>query len=140
MEIIIGYDIRKYKVKDIGPFTFKEAISLAVGAGCGYGAWALEKALLDNVEPLFIIIAAAPALLFGFFKIHGLSLWNYIKTAFFENVVSPKVRPYVSDFKCDARDFVTEEEYKEYYSMEPKPPVKYSKEELAELKKEKGYA
>lgn len=140
MEVIIGMDIRKYKVKDIGPFTFKEAISLIVAAGCGYGTWALEKSLLGTVEPIFILLAAAPALLFGFFKIHGISLWKYISTAFFENIMSPKVRPYVSDFKCDPMEFVTEDEYKEYYGTEPKPPTKYTKEELAELKQVKGYA
>lgn len=36
MEILIGQDIRKYKTKDIGNFSFKEAAFLAAGAAVGF--------------------------------------------------------------------------------------------------------
>lgn len=139
MKITINKDIREYKVKDVGPFTIKEALSLLVAIILAYGTyyfthkyfgWVITE---NDIQMLLISIVVIVPLAFGFAHPYGLSLKNYLFTLLVENVISPQLRVYSSDFdwskieeEPDETDFLT-------------APKKYTKEELAEIKKWKGY-
>lgn len=139
MKITINKDIRDYKVKDIGPFTIKEAISLLIAGIFAYAVYFLTKKYFgwspteNDLELLLIIIVAAPPVLFGFWHPYGISLKDYILTLLMENIVSPKLRVYGSDFDYSK----IEEEPDETDNLVA--PKKYTKEELDEIKKWKGY-
>ncbi len=82
MEIQIGQDIRKYKTKDIGNFSFKEAGFLAVGAAVGFLAYKLTSTFEAAIIPAGII------LIFGFFKPYGMSCWAFMRTVLKENMTT----------------------------------------------------
>mgnify|MGYP002707313426 CR=1 FL=1 len=62
MEVQISQDIRKYKTKDIGNFSFKEAGFVAVGLAAAF----LTYKLAGDVSIAFIPLAIV--LIIGFFK------------------------------------------------------------------------
>ena len=111
-EIPINQDIRKYKVKDIGVFSLKEACWIAVGAVCAYGTFILQKNFFETTEITYFVslLAAVPAILFGFIKPYGVSFFTYLRVIMKENVLSPKYLPYESSVKYVLKDFVDEEE------------------------------
>lgn len=138
MEIFINKDIRKYKVKDVGPFTLGQVGGLTVAAIMGYGVYYLEKHFLhleeiNDLQIFSILIAAMPGIAFGFIKPYGLSFYKFLKTVFFENFVNPKVRIYESDF--DFSESLADQPQEDVMSRN----IKYTKEEKAELKKWKSY-
>lgn len=143
MKIDINKDIRDYKVKDIGPFTIKEFISVLIAVILGYSVFALMKkmgweiSVTSGNDLMFLpmILAAAIPLIFGFYKPHGISMWTYIKTLFNENIVSPKVRTYGCDFDYSKLEVLEKPDETDNLTA----PAKYSKEEQAEIKKWKGY-
>lgn len=55
MEILIGQDIRKYKTKDIGNFSFKEAAFLAAGAAVGFLTYKLTGSIEIAIPPAGLI-------------------------------------------------------------------------------------
>lgn len=110
MEIPISQDIRKYKTKDIGNFSFKEAgyIALALGTGIlTYKAfnWSFDLCII----PIGII------LIIGFFKPFGMSVIQFFRTVMKENL-SPIVYIYETDFEYNPEEFYElygDEYYKE---------------------------
>ena len=74
MEIRISQDIRKFKTKDIGNFSFKEAGFLAVGASLAFVAYKLSGSFEIAIVPMFVVIV------FGFFKPLGMSFMEFIRT------------------------------------------------------------
>lgn len=56
MEILIGQDIRKYKTKDIGNFSFKEAAFLAAGAAVGFLTYKLTGSIEIAIPPAGLIL------------------------------------------------------------------------------------
>ena len=139
MEVMINRDIREYAVKDVGPFTLKQAGCLAIAAVCGYGVFFLEKHFLgltsvNEFQIISILIAALPGIAFGFIRPYKLSLWQYLRTIMFENILSPKIRKYESDF--DYESFIKEHPIEE---LNMNINQKYTKEEKKEIKKWKSY-
>ena len=113
MEIQIGQDIRKYKTKDIGNFSFREAAFLAAGAAVGYLTYKLSNSYETAVIPAGII------LIFGFLKPYGMSFWQFIRT-----VVREKITPqcYINE-----TDFVYDiEEVRELYGNEYVIPAEWN--------------
>ncbi len=93
MEIPINRDLRKFKTKDIGMFTFKEAGFVALALVIVYGVYAIQRWVfhIDEVSYELCALFAIPVLAFGFFKIKGLTLKQYLTTVFIENHLSPKI-------------------------------------------------
>lgn len=105
MEINITQDLRKFKTKDVGALSFKEAGFVAVGAGLGFLTYKVLGSLNYALIPVGIVLA------FGFLKPMGLSLFQFIKTAGKE-LTSPK-------FYINQTDFVYEpDEFDELYGEE----------------------
>lgn len=119
MEIIVNQDIRKFKTKDIGNFSFKEIGFLVAAAALGYGAYYLQTKIL-MVEQFSIapcILLAAIPLLFGFFKPQGMSFMQFLKTVVKENMIDPKVYIWESDYEPDLNNLG--ELFGEEYALSP---------------------
>lgn len=84
MDINITQDIRKFKTKDIGNFSFKEAGFIVIAVGVGYVAFRMLGTLDGAIIPAIVPLA------FGFFKPMGMSLWTFLRTVGKE-LVTPKV-------------------------------------------------
>ena len=161
MEVMINKDIRSYKVKDIGPFTLPQAASLLVAGVLAYGIYWLEKHMfnlntLSDIQIISIIIMAAPPLVFGFVRPYGISFFAFLRTVFFENIMSPKTRIFksesVPDYDIPEKDMIIymEDDTPEdqIFTFKPKskkdlgikPTRKITKEEKEELKYWKAYA
>lgn len=82
MEIKISQDIRKFKTKDVGNFTFKEAGFLAVGASLAFVAYKLSGSFEVALAPMLVVIV------FGFFKPLGMSFTDFIRTVVKDRVTT----------------------------------------------------
>lgn len=82
MEIQISRDIRKFKTKDIGNFSFKEAGFLAVGVAVGFLIYRLTRSIEWAIPPAAII------LILGFFKPYGMSFLQFLKTVVKEKLTT----------------------------------------------------
>lgn len=129
MEIVINQDIRKFKSKDIGNFSFKEA-GFIVGAGViGYGTYFVQKLLeVETISFEICIIPAIIPLVFGFFKPFGMTFYEFLKTVVTEYFLTPKEYRWESDFVYDY------ETYGELYGDE----YALSDERLSQLKEVEG--
>ena len=74
MEINISQDIRKFKTKDIGNFSFKEAGYIAIGAGLAFGLYSINGNNVPTAMIPFIISAMV-----GFLKPFGMSFLSFLK-------------------------------------------------------------
>lgn len=103
MEIILNQDIRKFKTKDIGNFSFKEVGFIAAAAVLGYGVYYIEKKVLmmENLNVAPIVLVAMIPLIIGFFKPQGMTFWQFLNTVVKENMVEPKIYIWESDFVPD---------------------------------------
>lgn len=119
MEIIVNQDIRKFKTKDIGNFSFKEVAFLVAAAGLAYGTYYLQKNILmmESVSTFPCILLAAIPLLFGFFKPQGMSFMQFLKTVVKENMIDPKVYIWESDYEPDLNNLG--ELFGEEYALSP---------------------
>ncbi len=134
MEVPINRDIRDYKVKDIGPFTLPQAGCVAGALINIYVIYNLEKKLFNvesynNFMVFSIFLVCVPWVFFGFINLYGLTARQFIRTAFIEQYLNPKIRIYESDFEFED----TDEDV-----IEVIVPT-YSKEEKEEIKGWKGY-
>lgn len=113
MEIPITKDIRKFKTKDIGNFSLKQAGVIALGLGVGFITYKLSSSIETAVIPLGII------LILGFFKPYGMSCIQFIKTVGMEKLSSP-VYINETDFVYDLDRFgeLYGKEYTGYYNCE----------------------
>lgn len=102
MEIKISQDIRKYKTKDIGNFSFKEAGFIATGVATGFLVYKLTGSFELAVPPVGVIM------IFGFFKPYGMTAWQFIKTVLKESLL-PQCYINETDFEYNA------DEWKELY-------------------------
>ncbi len=98
MEVKISQDIRKYKTKDIGNFSFAEAGYLAAAAVVGFGVYKLSGSMELAIFPAGVI------LIFGFFKPYGMSAWQFIRTVLKENL-STQCYINETDFEYNADEF-----------------------------------
>jgi hypothetical protein len=92
MKVIIPDDIRKYKAKDIGMFSFKEIGFIVVAIAMIMAGYKFLGSLEIGLIPAGVVIA------FGFFKPQGMSLMKYIRTVIREKTL-PKTFDYDSDFE-----------------------------------------
>lgn len=99
MEIRISQDIRKFKTKDIGNFSFREAGFLVLGVGAG----ALTYKLAGNSLEL-AIVPTGLILIIGFFKPFGMSFIQFVRTVLKENLLTPKTYVWETDFEYDAEE------------------------------------
>ena len=93
MDIPINKDIRKYKIKDIGNFSIKEALWLFFSGLCAYGVFFLlksTKSTFTEADWAWVIIASIPGILFGFCNVFGLPLRIFLKTVIKEIITFPK--------------------------------------------------
>lgn len=98
MEIKISQDIRKYKTKDIGKFSFQEAAYIAAGFGAGFLTYKFTKSLEVAMIPTIIIFV------FGFFKPYGLTFMQFIRTVVKESLM-PQCFINETDFEYDLSEF-----------------------------------
>lgn len=116
MEVPINKDIRKYKVREIGPFTLREFGGLVLMAvGC-YVAYGLMMHFLGFYIAPVIFLAAVPGIALGFINYHGIPFEKFVKTVVVENIKNPMVRPYESEVEYGINDFFTEEEIETYFN------------------------
>lgn len=134
MERIIGKDIRNYKIREVGPFSLREAIFGALTLISAYGAYIAQKLLFGDYSYIPIFLAAAPFVALGFLKPYGLPFEKWFSTVFAENFLSPAIRPYVSD-----REGEEMAEYIKENAMIGKTPVKTVKLSKEEKGKYKSY-
>lgn len=100
MEIPISQDIRKFKTKDVGSFSFKEAAFVALAFLTGFITYKLSGTLELAVVPAGIL------LVFGFLKPYGLTFTQFIRTVVKEQML-PSVYYYETDFEYD-KDVIKE--------------------------------
>lgn len=99
MDIKITQDIRKYKTKDVGNFSFKEAGFLALGATVGFLVYKLTGSFEVAIFPAGFI------LIFGFFKPFGMTFWQFLRTVIKENLTT-QIYINETDFKYDKSEFL----------------------------------
>ena len=103
MELQISSDIRKFKTKDVGAFSFAEAGFLALAGGSGYAVYYLEMNVWHFEQMNIGLMLPLPAIIlcFGFLKPFGMSFMQFLQTVFREWVTDPKVYIWESDFVYD---------------------------------------
>lgn len=98
MEIPISQDIRKYKTKDIGNFSFKEAGFIACGIGTAFITFKLTGKIEIALIPMMLILIA------GFFKPFGLTFFQFLRTVVKEQL-TPRTYIWESDFEYNVDEF-----------------------------------
>lgn len=140
MEIIINQDIRKFKTKDIGNFSFRDIGFISASCALGYAGFMFQKKvlLLEEVNLEVLLPLMVIPLVFGFAKPFGLTFWQFLKTFFREYFLSPQTYYWVSDYKINADDL--EKIYGEaYFESETYTPIIEDKKQHAkELKMAKS--
>jgi hypothetical protein len=105
MEINISQDIRKYKTKDIGNFSFKEAGFLVIGFGLAFITYKITNSLEVSIFP-FAIVAV-----FAFLKPYGMTCWQFLRTVGKEKLV-PRTLINETDYVYDMDEL--RKEYKDF--------------------------
>lgn len=109
MERPISQDIRKYKTKDVGNFSFKEAGYIALAIGAGFLCYNIFHFTLEGcILPIGIII------IFGFFKPYGMTFIQFLRTVGREKM-SPVTYINETDFVYDYEELA--EEYGEEFDV-----------------------
>ena len=90
MEIKINKDIRKYKTKDIGNFSFKETGFIALGVGLAYVTYKFTNNINIAIAPMLLVLVV------GFFRPFGMTFIQFLRTVVKDNV-TPQVYYYETD-------------------------------------------
>lgn len=98
MEIHIAQDIRKFKTKDIGNFSFKEAGYIALGAALAFATYKITKSVEIAIAPMMVV------LVIGFLKPYGLTFIQFVKTVLKEQL-TPHCYINETDFEYDPNEF-----------------------------------
>lgn len=98
MEVPINQDIRKYKTKDIGNFSFKEAGFIVIAIGAAFLTYKLNRSIEVAILPMMLI------LIIGFFKPFGMTFIQFMRTVVREQF-TPRTYIWESDFEYDADEF-----------------------------------
>lgn len=109
-EIKIQKDIRTFKTKDIGNFTFAEAGAIALMGATGFLTYKATNSWGVALIPASIIAVVA------FLKPMGMSFITFVRTFVRETVISPKIYVNESDFEYDEEDVL---EYANNYDLTP---------------------
>lgn len=101
IRVEMSKDIREYKEKLFGPFSGREALSLV----CGCGFFFFMKTfvfyhveLASDVSGFLALFCFAPFVVFGWAKISGMYINEYLKLAL-KCIFAPKVRHYDNGLK-----------------------------------------
>lgn len=128
MQIPINTDLRKFKAKDIGNFTFKEAGFLVAGMIVGAVLYFIQ----DDPNIALCVIPAGLIIVAGFFKPFGLPMEQFLQTIFLEMFLYPKVLKWDSDYihEEDEGKVLFGEDYKllDFGSVEEQANKKKNKE------------
>lgn len=82
MEIQISQDIRKFKTKDVGNFSFKQAGFIAAAAAIGFVVYKFSNSFELAIPP------AAIVLVLGFFRPYGMSAIQFFRTVVKEKLTT----------------------------------------------------
>ena len=98
INVEIPKDIRQYEAKLIGPFTPRQTAFFVPGCICAIVVYKL----VSNIAPMDVaafscMVTVVPFVLFGWVKIYGMPLEDFIKSAFVSNVLSPTKRKYKTE-------------------------------------------
>lgn len=105
MEIMINQDVRKFKTKDIGAFSFAQVGWALIAGGLGYGTYYLEKKYLGTYQLETCVIPAAIPIILGFFEPQGMSCFKYIQMILIPKLFAPKNYRWQSDFVYQMDEF-----------------------------------
>lgn len=97
MEISVSRDIRKYKTKDIGNFSFKEAGWIASAMAVAFVTYRLTKSIEYSIIPLAIILVV------GFLKPYGMSVITFLRTVGKEKLTT-QCYIYETDFEYEPEE------------------------------------
>lgn len=98
IEVEIPKDPNRYEPKQVGPFTIRQTICVAIMGVSGYFIYQYVSPYLGtDLTGFLILIPAVIAWAFGWWKPYGLRFEAFIKTAFICNFISPTKRKYVTE-------------------------------------------
>lgn len=135
IEVPVLKEIRSYETKVVGPLTLRGLVCMSIAAAGAYILYAIQKYLI-GITPVGMLccMGAAPGVAFLVIKPYGLKLEKYIKSAFIDNLIAPRVRPYKQEMNYDAlyanyilKDTSFEECSEENLSVEELPKKKNKK-------------
>lgn len=145
MQVYINKDIREYQVKDLGPFTLRQAIFSILAIASIFASRAIQRALFGTYISLLLYLPAFPFLLFGFGSslsiFGGLPFEKWLKAVFTENFLNPRNRPFCYEMTWEIGDILDDEDLRIYYQMETEKVKKLKKSKLSDEEKilAKGY-
>ena len=98
VEIKISQDIRKFKTKDIGGFSFKEVGFIVLGVGLAILTYTLcGKSIELSIIPMALV------LIVGFFKPCGMTFIQFLRTVG-RDTLRPQVYIKETDFEYDMNE------------------------------------
>ena len=111
IEIEVPKDINKYEAKLISSFTTRQTACLAGGLLLAVPTFMfLKERMPTDVVSIIVCIILAPFICFGWIKPYGMKFEQFLRSAFISNVLSPKVRKYVT---INQYEFVENPEFNE---------------------------
>ena len=116
MEIQINKDIGKYEAKNVGPFTYRQALIVAAAAPVCIMIYARTSDFLPvDAAGFLTFLPAIVAWLFGWCKPYGMPMEQFLKSAFVSNVLAPANRKY----KTGSPDTTSSNQRKKKYKRPP---------------------
>lgn len=98
IEIKIPKEINRYEAKAVGPFTFRQLISLVVCMPFCVGFYVLLSPVIGTDLAGFVaMIPGGVAYCFGWYKPYGMKFEVYMKSAFVNSFLAPSKRLYKTE-------------------------------------------
>ncbi len=136
MELKFSSDIRKFKTKDVGAFSFKEAGFIALAGASALGMWWLQKSMGTTPQVALCVPIPAIILAIGFVKPFGMTFIQFLRTVFLEWFIEPKVYIWESDYVYDLDELdLTDDEKQLYLMSDDDISVPLSKKDEKEISK-----
>ena len=106
MEIAISRDIRKYKTKDVGNFSFKEAGVIVLACASAFMVFKMSGKSIDEIETVIplMLIPMALILVIGLFKPYGIPFPKYA-LIIIKDKLEPKIYPWETDFVYEPENY-----------------------------------
>ena len=136
MTIQVNTDLRKFKAKDIGNFTFKEAGFIVIGIAIGALLYFLQSGEEKNLA--LALIPAAIVMVFGFLKPFGMEMKDAIRYVFPEKFMYPKILKWDSDYiheEDEAKKLFGDDYELVYFGLEDNHPEAAQKGKTKKNKK-----
>ncbi len=117
IQVEMNKDVRDYKEKLLGPFSARETMCLALGAGLSYLVKALffpGVAFTSDAMGFIVIFCVAPFVLLGWGKVYGMYLEKFMQSAF-QTIISPRIRYYDNGLKIPKNKIKTKKSRKEEF-------------------------